>query len=438
MKLIALPLLTGIAALVLLPTAAIRYLGPRASGDRVAMVATLPSMPLGDVSNQAVPGSVPDDHGLPLGSIGSDLWRAPQDPAGQFWMVTDRGPNGEVKRDGKKRRTFPTPGFTPLILRVTLTDGAVSPQEIIPIVGQSGQPVTGLPNLEWHDPQPYDYRGKDKLAFNPSGLDTEGLVRASNGEFWVADEYAPSLVRVAANGVVLKRYVPEGVGLIGADYPVVQALPGIYVNRKENRGFEGLALSPDERTLFLALQSPLSNPDKETGEASCTTRILVFDIATESVTAEYLYEFEPAAKFAEGAVPDDMKLSGLAALSSTSLLALERTDWAARVYRVDLANTPSVLHGPADDEHFAPSVEALADPAAEGFPMLPKTLVTDLTEVGILPGTIEGLAVVDGHTLAVANDDNFDLGDMDSGRNVGHGATSQIALIDLATPLTGS
>ena len=123
------------------------------------------------------------------------------------------------------------------------------------------------------------------------------VVRTAAGDFWIADEYSPSLVHVDRTGKVIQRYVPEGLKLAGTDYPVAKVLPSIYGKRKINRGFEGLALSADEKTLYTVLQSPLLNRDRKIGDTSRNTRVLVFDIASEQVTAEYAYRFDVSKQF---------------------------------------------------------------------------------------------------------------------------------------------
>lgn len=72
---------------------------------RTTRTATLGDIPLGTFSNALLPGTVGDDRSVDLGGIGSDLY--PAGRKGEFWTVTDRGPNGQIKVDGKKRRTFP-------------------------------------------------------------------------------------------------------------------------------------------------------------------------------------------------------------------------------------------------------------------------------------------------------------------------------------------
>ena len=116
--------------------------------DKVTDIYTFPDIPIKEFHNKLLPGSVTDDRKILLGSVGSDLWRGPKDPRDEFWMVTDRGPNGQIKVDGTNRRTFRVPEFNPTILRVKTRGKEVRILEALPIVGQSGKAVTGLPNLK--------------------------------------------------------------------------------------------------------------------------------------------------------------------------------------------------------------------------------------------------------------------------------------------------
>lgn len=386
--------------------AAPQILHSEETGEKTATVAasyTLPDLPLGIVQSSRWPDAFSNDRRIFLGSVGSDLWRGPNDPDGELWMVTDRGPNGLIKIEGANRRTFLAPQFNPAIHRVKLDGGAIRILETIPIVTRSGKPVTGLPNLEGRDETPYDYSGQNKLSFNPNGLDTEGLVRTAAGDFWLAEEYGPSLLKVDRAGMVLKRYVPEGVKLEGADYPVDPTLPAILAKRKINRGFEGLALSGDQKTLYIALQSPLSNPDKKTGDASRNSRILAFDVASEKVVAEYVYRFEASNDFDPAhSAPDEMKISSLVFVKPDTLLVLERTDWVAKLYSVDLAKATNILGGKWDDPAAAPALEALHEPADSDVQTLSKTLVLNLKDLDGIPDKIEGVAVIDANTIAVS------------------------------------
>lgn len=409
---------------------------------RVARTATLADVRLAEFQNALLPGSITNDRGIRFGSLGSDIFRRHGDPGNEFWMVTDRGPNGQPS--GK--RTFPVPEFDPTIVHVKVHGDRIEVLGALPLLTTNGTPVTGLPNVAVFDETPWSYNAMATLAVNPNGLDTEGIVRTGAGDFWLVEEYSPSLVHVDATGHVLERIVPVNSQLSGTGYPVTKSLPEIFNKRRQNRGFEGLAISPDDSTLFLALQSPLENPNKTIGRASRNTRILRFDIATRTVTGEFVYRLDEACAFVgqpagcTSAKPGDMKVSGLAALSATELLVDERTDDVAKITLVDLAAATDILGTAWDSLATNPSLESLADPASAGITVLPKTLIVDLSALPGIPKKIEGVTVVNPVTLAISNDNDFGLVDETTFDTAGSltndsGARSQILYIKLAEPL---
>lgn len=126
--------------------------------DRTARItgsAVLGDIPLAGFSNGLLPGTVSDDRGVQLGGIGSDIY--PAGRKGEFWTVTDRGPNGQIKVDGKKRRTFPVAGFDPAIVKIRVSGKKIKVLSAIPITTRSGAPVTGLPNQASRDEAPYTH-----------------------------------------------------------------------------------------------------------------------------------------------------------------------------------------------------------------------------------------------------------------------------------------
>ncbi len=381
----------------------------KAQAAHVTRTATLGDIPLGAFSNALLPGTVADDRGVDLGGIGSDIY--PADRKGEYWTVTDRGPNGQIKVNGTKRRTFPVPGFDPAIVKIRVSGNTVEVLDALPITTSSGKAVTGLSNQQGRDEAPYSYDAQTALSFNPNGLDTEGIVRAGDGSFWLVDEYGPSLVHVSARGKVLTRYVPKGLHLTGTDYPVVESLPTVLLHRKINRGFEGLAQLPGG-DLVMALQSPLSLPDGDAGNASLNTRLLRFSTKKKAVTAEYAYRFDPV-NVVDPSEDDtsELKISSVVALGGDRLLVEERTDKAARLQVVKLDRRSNILGGRYDDDTTSPSLEQLDDPAASGVPVLAKKLVVDLGTVSGVPQKVEGVARVDHDTLALVNDNDFGMTD---------------------------
>jgi hypothetical protein len=424
-----------------------------ASGVSVLVDAALPRLPLarflpgalgwpdrlaeGLSGAEAAVDPAPEvDHGIVLGGVGSDIY--PAAAPDEYWMITDRGPNGQVKLKGPNRRTFPVPQFDPLILRVRCRPGApLTILQVVPVTTTDGGPVTGLPNDVERDETPYDWTANATLPTNPSGLDTEGIVRMPNGEFWLAEEYSPSLLRVSSTGTVLSRLVPHGLALPSPGYPVTDTLPAVFADRQVNRGFESLALSPDGRTLYAALQSPRSYPDETAEASSRAVRILAVDTATERATAEFVYPMEDVSGFDPGAKGDQstMKLSALAWYGQDQLVVDERTDDVTQLYLARLSGATNILGGELDDPAHTPSLERVT-PATVS--LLAKSLLLDMTAtVPNAPIKIEGVAVRDRSTIAVANDNDFGMRDgLDAFDASGHqndtGIPSRLLVIHLS------
>jgi hypothetical protein len=391
-----------------------------AGASSPAKLASLPDQKL-----KSFQPTIADDHGIRVGSIGSGLSRARSDKPHEFWMVTDRGPNGQPAG----LRTFPVPDFDPSILKVRVRGERVEVLEKIPLKTASGAPVTGLPNFSFVDspvsataPEPdevpYNFNASQVLpnGYNQHGLDTEDIVRASNGDFWIVDEYRPSVVKVGPDGKVKVRYVPVGLAdeFTNPDYPVIETLPATHAYRRQNRGYEGLAISPDEQNLFVALQSPLQLPDNtNVGRDSRNTRILRLD-RNGQVTGEFVYRFDVASAFdpGSGARARDMKISGLYAISATKVLVLERTDFVAKVYLVDISGATDLRSWASPAGKPLNYLESLNSDGAlteAGVTPLTKDLVIDLDTVTGMPDKIESIAVVNPNVLAVANDNDFGL-----------------------------
>jgi hypothetical protein len=183
--------------------------------------------------------------------------------------------------------------------------------------------------------------------------------------------------------------VPKGLTLTGTGYPVYETLPGILGARQQNRGLEALGISRAEHALYLAVQSPLANPDKKTGKASSVARILRVDLRTGRPTGEWAHVMENVATFDPAAEQGDMKISALTVLSPGRLLLQERTDAVARLYSVDLRKATNLLGGPHDDPATTPSLEASLP--ADVTPAT-KSLAVDLAAIDGLPAKIEGVA----------------------------------------------
>jgi hypothetical protein len=369
--------------------------------------------------------TLPGGSGVALGGL-SDLFVTASDSEGiEAWTITDRGPNG-FSKGPKKRRTLLAADFAPAAIRLRLpTEGSPSVEAVLPLAGASGKPLSGRPNGVGRDEPILDAATGEEVAPDPNGVDTEGIVALADGSFWVCEEYRPSLLRVSAEGRVLERHVPEGIALEAADTRVIADLPAVYGKRRDNRGFEGLALSPDKTRLFVILQSPLDNPEKKAGRQTGNVRMLVVDAATGGPVAEHVYRLgDPAdPRWATaGAPPEDGKLCCLATLADGSLAVLEQDDTGLlRLYRADPRAATDTL--PRTRRGDGPALETIADLAAADIAPLAKTLLVDLAP--LVPRLrqdvfgeenadsagptlkIEGLAVLDAGRVLLVNDNDF-------------------------------
>lgn len=335
-----------------------------------------------------------------------------------FLTHTDRGPNAEpvdVDSDGIADRPFPLPDFQPQLVRFSL-DPVRGRVQIIERIGLtqedgrtplSGRPnVQGTPGLALADEAPIDLRGQ-ALPLDPWGADLEGVVRTPDGHFWMGDEYRPSLYEFNARGQLMARYIPAGAAAAGAGG--TEALPAVYNQRRENRGFEAIAYADGK--IYAFVQSPLDNPDvanDANSKASRNVRILAFDLATRQVAGEYLY-------ILEGGSSD--KIGDAVAMGDGRFLLIERdsatgTDAKKAVYRIDLNAATDLSTLGADVTGPGGSLESLNEAALEtaGIRPVRKELYVDLVAAGYtFADKPEGLALVDAQTLALINDNDFGL-----------------------------
>ena len=430
----------GTALVLLISTLAV---AANAAGPELISTAKFDTVALKEISNKAIPGSLADDFGVQLGGMGSDIFRTPGAKAGEYWVVTDRGPNVDtVLPTGGGATGFMVPAFSPLILSIKVDGSKVTILNQIAIKTSAGQGVTGLPNLLGYDAIPSDLKGvtSDSL-YNVNGLDVEGLVRTANGNFWIVDEYAPSLALLDSKGVLLERWVPEGWAGSSTSYVVNKTIPKIYLKRKANRGFEALAITPDESTLFIGLQSPLLNPTKTEGDASQMTRILRFDIATKKFTGEFIFPFEaPSVVDPRSAKASDLKLSALVALDKETLLAQERTDLSFLLSTIKIKESANILNSKWTLEATAPSLETWPVQKPEGvtelIAQMEKKVIFDSLAIPTMPNKIEGVAVLDDRTVAFINDNDFNFTyDKTTGLAVPGSNATQILTVKLASAL---
>lgn len=384
---------------------------------------------------------------LTLG-LGSGLSQRTGDPKGTIWAIADRGPNLKIKPaidrygldhlkplkkvDGAK--IMPRPDIGPTICQLKLDGDRVHLVRRIPLRGLSGRAISGLPiPAGTADVEPaFDLKGEE-LGSDPSGADTEAIVALSDGTFWVGDEYGPSLLHVGSDGLVLQRWVPTGLekALKGADYDVKPVLPAIALRRRINRGFEAVAVSPDERWLYLVFQSPLAHPGVAAFENARHVRIWKLDGRTGAIVGQFIYPLDAPATFlrdqkAGNVELSDVKVSEIAVIGPDRLLVLERISRTTKIYQVDLRPrfAVSAMHMNA---RTRPTIEQLsaASETSDKFPVLAKALVLTTDDAPEMDRDLEGLVMLSPNEILLVTDNDFSI----------EGARTRFWRVRLAAPL---
>jgi hypothetical protein len=257
------------------------------------------------------------------------------------------------------------------------------------------------------------------LSTNPNNarLDPEGVRVSSDGRsVFVSDEYGPYVYQFdRSTGERLRSYaLPAGFAVSNLSSQGAVEISGNTSGRVANKGMEGLAITPDGKTLVGFMQSPLIQDGGDGGRAN---RIVTIDVAT-GATKQFVYD---------NFLADTNKAynsSELLALNSHEFLVLERDgkglgDGSAavvkRIYKIDIAGATDIgaLNGGAGISGEANLLQYAVT----------KTLFLDMKSAlgakGItatqVPAKLEGMAFGDDiveagktwHTLYVANDNDF-------------------------------
>ncbi|MBV8325560.1 esterase-like activity of phytase family protein [Chryseobacterium sp.] len=330
---------------------------------------------------------------------------------GEFYVITDRGANTDYL-NGKK---FLAPNFTPTIMHFKINaEGKIEVIKYIKLKNPSGQPITGLPNpagMGSTGETAYDASG-NTLGTDNYGLDSESIVAASDGTFWVSDEYGPHIVHYSAEGVELERISPIGVNTGG------RKLPAVFAKRRANRGMEGLCITPDGRTLVGTIQSMMYVPSKALATNTTLTRIVTFDIQTGQ-TKQFLYK-------QDGGASDSV--CDITAISSTEFLVIERDGnfgsqgGIKKVYRINITGATDVNGTDLNAvdgmkvNNKALEQNTWDEIANAGIKPVSKKLAVDLVaKLGYEHDKFEGIVYLGNNKLAVFNDDDFGVVDDGNG-----------------------
>jgi len=359
-------------------------------------------------------------NGINLGGF-SALTHLPGDPSNVFYTITDRGPNGSVKVNGVSQTAFPLPKFTPTIVEFEVVGDNINILDEIPLKLPHGtdpitgtQFISGISNVAGLDEAPYDTAGHP-LPYDPYGLDTEGIAYDKKSDtFWVSEEYRPSLVEVARDGTILRRLVPQGEASLFTNAPnvvILDTLPAIFAKRVQNKGLEGVTVTPDARFLYAAMQGPLANPDDTT---SRILRIVQIDLRSLTTAAEFAYLTPDGSTYSPPVDQNKIFISDLFALDNDTLLVDERDSKNAikNIVEINVKKATDILDFTTDALGNTPERMTVAELQQAGIVSPTRNVVLDLLQFGYPFQKVEGMVLV-GKQLSVVNDNDFDIGGTD-------------------------
>jgi hypothetical protein len=381
-------------------------------------------------------GTTVGNQAIKLGGFSGLAFEGIDEVTGNYKFITntDRGPNGEPTG---VIRPFLLPDFSPEVVRFELNrdTGALTITQRIALKRSDGTtPITGRPNLQvaegtantaYNDETGVDLLG-NTLAVDPFGGDFEGIVvDPTDGSFWMCDEYRPAIYHFNSSGILIDRFVPIGTAAAAGQedgYYGTEVLPAVIAQRRQNRGFEGIALYGGK--IYAFVQSPARNPVSASNgslNALQNVRLVEMDTTTH-VTRQFIYTLDNANLGGDPNTRAD-KIGDMVSMGNGDFLAVERDDDSVRdgdaantiekkIYRFNLTNATDVSSMSGLIGMTGKTVDQLtvAEMLANSITPVMKTLQVDLVAAGYdNVQKVEGLALVDPFTLAVINDNDFQV-----------------------------
>jgi hypothetical protein len=362
-----------------------------------------------------------------LGGMGSGLAWAWNNT---FIGVPDRGPNA-VPYDSLIDDTVTyIPRFHTITMELTPSNGPL-PFTLTPTLQSttllySSDPLTygsgdglgvppGAPGE--NGPDKYYFSGRSdnfdpkttSADANDARFDLESVRVSSDGrKLYLSDEYGPYVYEFErATGRRLRTFTLPAHMFVANKYPVgSDEISKNSSGRTANKGMEGLAITPDGRTLVGMLQAATIQDNNQGGAAASLLRFVTIDIASGQTTHEYAYLLTTGSG-----------VSDIVALNQHEFLVDERDGKGLgdgskakvkQIFKIDITGAVDVIN---------------LDGLAAAANAVPKSLFLDIVKVlnanGItsdkIPAKLEGVAlagdvVYNGktyHTLWVANDNDF-------------------------------
>jgi hypothetical protein len=260
-----------------------------------------------------------------------------------------------------------------------------------------------------------------------SDFDIESVRRTRDRDFWFGEEFGPFILHTDRIGKVLEAPIQPPPDIYAQENPY----PPEGATLPSSRGYEGMAISPDGRTLYPFLEGPLL-ADRDGGGDPRRRVLLQFDVRSRSYTARR-WQYRVDEQFPAAVIGD------FTAIDRHRFVLIERDDDQGatarqkKIYLIDLRRV-----GPDGylEKRLVLDLLDIADPRGVSAP--PR----DPDEFGVAdrPGgrfsfplqSVESLEVLGGGRLLIANDNNYPGSD---GRWKSRSRPDDVEMIVVDTPL---
>ena len=245
---------------------------------------------------------------------------------------------------------------------------------------------------------PYHTPDPEAIRYNAV---SKQLVWSSEGERIVKDKDTvlenPSVIMIAADGKYIDSF----------RLPANLVMQSVEKGPRQNGVLEGLTFADNYSTLFVNVEEPLyeDGPRADVVDNNAYIRILKFDVATKTNTAQYAYKLDPVAYPANPST--GFKINGvpdIISIGNNKLLVIERSFSTGRL--------PSTIKVFIADLNAVTDVTNIPLMNSTQFVPVTKKLLLNMDNLGIYIDNIEGVTfgptLPNGHkTLLFIADNNF-------------------------------
>lgn len=261
--------------------------------------------------------------------------------------------------------------------------------------------VRGVTTLRQAGGLPFPKRQAGGEVVDPEGL---RLLPGGRGLLWCSEGDYP-----AHQSPTLREARLDGAHLRDFEVPAhLQFAPRPGSGPRANQTFEGLALSPDARSAWVAMESALhqDGPEPGVGRPGGPCRIIAFDVASGRAVRQVAYRPDavPQPPVLPGGYVDN-GISEILMLDATRMLVLERA------YSMGVGNSLRLYE--IDTRTGSDTLQLQRLEAGRYTPVATKRLVADFAHLGLsrldnTEGMCWGPTLGNGRrTLVVVSDNNF-------------------------------